>query len=77
MTTKQQKRYFEFQDGKSAKFWEVSTDGTAVTVRDGKIGTNGQSQTKDFDDEAAAAKHEAKLVSEKEDKGYIVKIINK
>ena len=71
MATEQQKRYFEFQDAKSAKFWEVTTDGTAVTVRYGKIGTNGQSQTKELADAAAAAKHVAKLVAEKTGKGYV------
>ncbi len=71
MTTGQQKRYFEFQDDKSAKFWEVTTDGTAVTVRYGKLDTNGQSQTKELADAAAAAKHVAKLVAEKTGKGYV------
>ena len=71
MATEQQKRYFEFQDAKSAKFWEVTTDGTAVTVRYGKLGTNGQSQTKELADADAAAKHVAKLVAEKTGKGYV------
>jgi predicted DNA-binding WGR domain protein len=67
----QSQRYFELQDNKSAKFWEITTDGTAVTVRYGKIGTNGQSQTKELADAAAAAKHVAKLVAEKTGKGYV------
>lgn len=71
MTTMQQKRYFEFRDEKSAKFWEVTTDDSVVTVRYGKIGTNGQSQTKELADVAAATKHAAKLVAEKTDKGYV------
>ena len=71
MATDQQTRYFEFQDDKSAKFWEVTTDSTLVTVRYGKIGTNGQSQTKEFADATAAAKHVAKLVAEKSGKGYV------
>jgi predicted DNA-binding WGR domain protein/3-methyladenine DNA glycosylase AlkC len=64
-------RLFEFQDEKSAKFWEVTTAGTTVTVRYGKIGTAGQSQTKELADAAAAAKHVAKLVAEKTGKGYV------
>ncbi len=64
-------RLFEFQDEKSAKFWEVTTAGSTVTVRYGKIGTAGQSQTKELADAAAAAKHVAKLVAEKTGKGYV------
>lgn len=71
MTTGQKKRYFEFQDDKSAKFWEVTTDGTTVTVRYGKIGTTGQSKSKEFPDADAAAKHMNKLVAEKTGKGYV------
>ena len=41
-------RRFEFVEGTSSKFWEISTDGNNVTVRYGRIGTNGQSQTKSF-----------------------------
>jgi predicted DNA-binding WGR domain protein len=67
----QNQRYFEFHDDKSAKFWEVSLEGTAVTVRYGKIGTNGQSQTKEFADAGVAAKHVTKLVAEKTGKGYV------
>lgn len=64
-------RLFEYQDDKSAKFWEVTTAGATVTVRYGKIGTAGQSQTKELADAAAAAKHVAKLVAEKTGKGYV------
>ena len=71
MTTGQQKRYFEFRDEKSAKFWEVTTNDSAVTVRYGKFGTNGQSHTKELADVAAATKHVAKLVAEKTGKGYV------
>ncbi len=64
------KRYFEFVDGKSSKFWEIAQNGTDVTVRFGKIGTNGQTQTKSFADADAATKHAEKLVEEKTGKGY-------
>ena len=36
------KRYFEFIGGSSAKFWEVVVSGNEVTVRFGRIGTEGQ-----------------------------------
>ena len=64
------KRRFEFTEGTASKFWEVSVQGTQVTVRFGRIGTQGQTQTKSFPDEAAAAKHVDKLVREKTGKGY-------
>lgn len=69
-------RLFEYQDEKSAKFWEVTTQGVTVTVRYGKIGTTGQSQTKELADAAAAAKHVAKLVAEKTGKGYVEKYLD-
>jgi predicted DNA-binding WGR domain protein len=63
-------RRFEFVEGKSSKFWEVSRDGCDVTVRFGRIGADGQIQTKTFADEAAAKAHLDKLVEQKTDKGY-------
>ncbi len=65
------RRYFEFVEGKSSKFWEITVDETSVTVRFGRIGTNGQSQTKTFGDEDAAAAHAEKLIAEKTGKGYV------
>lgn len=63
-------RRFEFSEGKSNKFWEISIRGTEVTVRFGRIGTEGQSNAKSFPDEATAAKHAEKIVTEKLNKGY-------
>jgi predicted DNA-binding WGR domain protein len=66
-------RHFEFVGGSSRKFWEVSVSGNSFTVRFGRVGTTGQSQTKSFADEAKA-KHEADhLISEKLRKGYVEK----
>ncbi len=64
------KRYFEFVGGTSAKFWEISTRGNEVTVRFGRIGTEGQTQTKTLPDAEAAAKHVEKLIASKTAKGY-------
>jgi DNA ligase-1 len=64
------KRYFEFVDGTSSKFWEISQSGGDVIVRYGRIGTNGQTQTKSFADDAAATRHAEKLIEEKTGKGY-------
>jgi predicted DNA-binding WGR domain protein len=64
-------RRFEFVEGNSSKFWEVSQQGNDVTVRFGKIGTQGQTQTKSLGDSESAARHAEKLVGEKIKKGYV------
>jgi DNA ligase-1 len=64
------KRRFELAEGKSNKFWEVSIEGTEVTVRYGRLGSAGQTNVKSFPDEGAATRHADKLVEEKTDKGY-------
>jgi DNA ligase-1 len=64
------KRRFEFVEGNSAKFWEISTNGADVSVTFGRLGTNGQTQTKTLPDAEAAAKHVDKLIGEKTKKGY-------
>ncbi len=63
-------RRWEFVAGGSAKFWEVGRDGTTVTVRFGRLGTAGQAQTKELASDDAAEAHVAKLVADKEKKGY-------
>jgi DNA ligase-1 len=64
------KRYFEFVDGSSSKFWEIWMDGKDVTTKWGRIGTDGQTKTKSFPDEAKAKKEYDKLLAEKTGKGY-------
>lgn len=64
------KRYFEYRDDKSAKFWEIEVSGAQHTVRYGKIGTSGQTQVKAFADAGAAQKAAEKLIAEKAGKGY-------
>ena len=63
-------RRFELVEGSSSKFWEIARDGRAVTVRYGRIGTDGQSKTKEFADEDAARRHAEGLIEEKVAKGY-------
>lgn len=63
-------RRFEFSEGKSNKFWQIQVAGSDVTVRFGKIGSQGQVNTKSFSDPAAAHKHAEKLIAEKTAKGY-------
>jgi predicted DNA-binding WGR domain protein len=63
-------RHFEFSEGTSNKFWEITMSGTDVKTRYGKIGTPGQQTLKEFGDAAAAKKEYDKLVHEKTKKGY-------
>lgn len=64
-------RRFELEEGTSKKFWEVSTDGPSLTVHFGRIGTAGQTKTKDLDTPDAARDELDKLVREKTKKGYL------
>jgi DNA ligase-1 len=67
-------RYFEFVEGASSKFWEVSQAGNTLTTRWGRIGSNGQSKTKSFTDERAAERTAARLVEEKSGEGYVERV---
>ncbi|MCR9201550.1 MAG: WGR domain-containing protein [Planctomycetaceae bacterium] len=63
-------RLFELKEGTSDKFWEISLDGTSHTVRYGRVGTDGQSKTKDFETEQKAQASCEKLIKQKTGKGY-------
>jgi DNA ligase-1 len=67
-------RYFEFVEGNSSKFWEVFQSGNTMTTRWGRIGSAGQSKTKTFSDEQAAANAVAVLIEEKTDEGYVERV---
>jgi uncharacterized protein (TIGR02996 family) len=64
-------RYFEYVEGTSSKFWEVSIDNKRVKTRYGKIGAAGQTTVKDFDSKPAAQAEANRLVAEKVKKGYV------
>ncbi len=66
-------RRFEFVDGNSSKFWEVWVTGCQMCTRYGRIGSSGQTTTKDYANEAGAIKAMEKLIGEKTGKGYIEK----
>lgn len=68
--TSKPERQLVFSDGSSNKFWNIVLDGSSHTVNFGRIGTAGQSQTKDFASDAEAKKSYDKLVAEKLKKGY-------
>ena len=63
-------RRFEFVEGSSAKFWSVAVTGPNVVIRFGRLGADGQSQTKPFANEAAAQQHADQLIRRKLAKGY-------
>lgn len=65
------KRVFIFQDFKSQKFWSIDVEGVNVTVNYGRLGTDGQTQTKTFDTPEKAEKQAEKLIAEKTKKGYV------
>lgn len=64
-------REFQFSEGSSHKFWRITLDGATHTVQFGRIGTAGQTQTKEFGSEDAAVSAYDKLVAEKVKKGYV------
>jgi uncharacterized protein (TIGR02996 family) len=64
-------RRFEYKDSKSHKFWEVVVEGNAWTVRYGKVGTEGQTQTKTEKTAAKAQTEADKKIAEKTKKGYV------
>lgn len=70
----QSARYFEFVEGTSNKFWEVSQTDHTMTTRWGRIGSAGQSKTKTFADAATAANAVALLIEQKTDEGYVERV---
>ena len=67
------KRYFEFVDAKSSKFWEVWIEGTTIFTRFGRIGVNGQTPVKSSPTATGAGAGEAgdEAIGEKIKKGYL------
>ncbi len=63
-------RRLELVEGASSKFWEIELEGSGFTVRWGRIGTNGQTQQKNFATEQKAKDEHDKLLAEKLKKGY-------
>src|SRR5215213_7674119 len=65
-----QVRTFEYSDARSHKFWNIELQGKSFTVTYGRVGSKGQTQTKDFPSEDRARKEYDKLIAEKLAKGY-------
>lgn len=64
------KKYFEFIDDKSSKFWEIEALELGFRVRYGKIGADGTIQDKTFASNDIRDKEINKLILEKTKKGY-------
>jgi outer membrane protein assembly factor BamB len=67
-----EKTYLELSqtDGSSHKFYEVTLNNTEVTIRYGRIGDNGQTQTKTYPTAEKAKADATKKINEKLKKGY-------
>jgi predicted DNA-binding WGR domain protein len=66
-------RLFSCTEDGTNKFWETVVNGPDLTVRFGRMGTKGQSQTKSFSTSDAARREQEKLVRSKLGKGYVEK----
>jgi uncharacterized protein (TIGR02996 family) len=64
-------RTFVFTDATSNKFWHIDLSGTSFRVHFGRVGTDGQTQTKTFASAAVARREHDKLVAQKLKKGYV------
>ncbi|BCQ35246.1 MolR family transcriptional regulator [Erwinia rhapontici] len=60
-----------YQDEKSHKFWTIVQKQQELHLSWGRVGTQGQSQIKSFDDDEQARKACEKLIKEKSRKGYL------
>lgn len=69
-TPSRSSRYLVYRGEGSEKFWEISREGSVVTVRFGRIGTDGQSRERDLGDADQAQKDMEKSVRAKLAKGY-------
>jgi predicted DNA-binding WGR domain protein len=66
-------RQFTCSEEGANKFWESSVNECLLTVRFGRVGTKGQTQTKTFSTPDAAIREQEKLIRSKLSKGYIEK----
>ena len=65
-----ERRELEFTGGSSSKFWNIELSGNTHTVHYGRIGTDGQRKTKEFDSSEKARASYEKLIAAKLKKGY-------
>ena len=69
------KKYFEFKDNISNKFWEINLKKNQMIITFGRIGIkNPVSQLRKFDSNEEAKKYAERKIKEKINKGYLEKI---
>ena len=61
---------YEFKEGSSNKFWEITLDGSSFTTKYGRIGSDGQETIKEWDDDDKAKTEYDKIVAKKVKEGY-------
>ncbi|MGH1339243.1 MAG: leucine-rich repeat domain-containing protein [Aureispira sp.] len=66
------KKYLEYKDEKSSKFWTIEVQDLTHTVTYGKLGTAGQQKTKTFETAEKTNQAAEKLIKAKLKKGYQV-----
>ena len=69
------KKYLEYSDLQSNKFWYITKQNESLTIVFGKVGAKGQTQVKTFLSPADAEKEANKLIRSKIKKGYEEKAI--
>jgi len=62
---------YEYSEGSSNKYWEISVEGTSVVTHYGRIGTSGQKTLKELATAEAAKKEAERLTASKLKKGYV------
>ena len=68
------KKYFEYTDEVSNKFWEINLKKKQIIITFGRIGIkNPVCQLKKFDSNEEAKKYAERKIREKTNKGYIEK----
>ena len=68
------KKYFEFKDNISNKFWEINFKKNQMIITFGRIGIkNPVSQLRKFDSNEEAKKYAERKIKEKINKGYLEK----
>ena len=68
------KKYFEYTDAVSNKFWEINLKKNQIIITFGRIGIkNPVCQLKKFDSNEVAKKYAERKIREKTNKGYIEK----
>ncbi|MET7858081.1 DUF4132 domain-containing protein [Streptomyces sp. NPDC005318] len=63
-------RRWEYVEGSASKFWETGADGAVVTVRYGRCGSDGRTQSKEYASADAAREQMRRTIAEKERKDY-------